>query len=129
MPPLATVDKVLNCFGIYDIRNVVPFTRDDVGNRDVGIKLSHIPELRDIYLPCKAAIYLSQPISISRCLTILRHMLRTVNASLEATEQYMCGQKVVVYRINLGGTRGSIVHVSNAPHQLFQEGGESVNQE
>lgn len=127
MPPLATVHKVFNSFDIFDIHDAVPFTRADVGKRDVGKKLSLIPELRDIYLPCKAAIYLSEPISISRCLTILRHMLRTVNASLETTEQYMCGHKVVVYRITVDGNRGSIIHVSKEPRKMFED--DSIIQE
>jgi hypothetical protein len=122
MPPLSTVHKVFHTFEISNIHDAVLFTRADVVKRDVGRKLSMIPELRDIYLPCKAAIYLSEPITISRCLTILRHMLRTVNASLETTEQYMCGHKVVVYRINVDGGRGSIVHVSNVPRKMFDDG-------
>lgn len=129
MPPLTTVHKVFEAFDISDIHDTIPFTRADVVKKEVGIKLSMIPELRDIYLPCKASIYLSEPITTSRCLTILRHMLRTVNATLDTTEQYMCGHKVVVYRITVDGSRGSIIHVSKEPRKMFDDDSESFIQE
>ena len=120
---MTTICKVFGAFNISDISNTGPFTRADIVQNEVALKLSRILELRDIYLPCKAAIYLSEPISTSRCLTILRHMLRIVNATLDTTEQYMCGQKVVVYRIGTTGGCASVVRVSNEPRTMFVEDG------
>ena len=118
LPSQHVVQKVLNAFDIEDVRDAVPFTRADVLKRDTCRRLESISELHDLYLPCKRS-YVAPPLTVSRSLTVLRHMLRSINATLKPAETYICGQKIVVYRICIEGGHSGLMHVVSGSRDVF----------
>ena len=97
-------DAVASAFGLASIEDSSPFTRADVVSRGtVDALVALRPRLMQVYIPCKAAVYVKQPITPERCLTILRHFLKVSSLHLTASDFNFEGRRSQVYRIHRGG--------------------------
>lgn len=91
--------KVLNAFGLNGPDDFHSFSKNDLKVlKTIDKILEYKNELKDIYVPCKYKIYLTE-ITIDNVLNILRHMLKTRNISLDSKEKYIKCHKYIVYSI------------------------------
>lgn len=91
--------KVLNAFGLSGPDDFHSFSKNDLKVlKTIDKILEYKNELKDIYVPCKYKIYLTE-ITIDNVLNILRHMLKTRNISLDSKEKYIKCHKYIVYFI------------------------------
>jgi len=121
-PSRELADKVLNAFDLSGVHDSTPFTRADIARRDTPSRLEALDELPAAYLPCKSK-YADPPLNVSKSLTILRHMLKAVDAKLVSAEMCIAGAKLVVYRVRVEGRGCGVVHVVRCPVVMFGEPG------
>ena len=115
-PSRDLTNAVVRAFGLTSIDDNSPFTRKDVVARGTAARLTELRDaLAEVYIPCKAAVYVMEDITHVRCLTILRHFLRAAGYMLQASDATFDGHRTQVYRIRKEGdgvvrmTRGSIL--------------------
>lgn len=99
IPDQLFLERLLKCYGIPHFGADITFTKDDLRNIHVQEKVIQLlDELRTYYIPCKAKVYL-QDISVQKCVTILRQILRLHTCYLLSNQKMKNGQKVVLYTI------------------------------
>ncbi len=115
-PSKELADEVARAFGLRDLEDASPFSRADIVLRGTVDALKALrPRLSEVYIPCKAAVYVDEDITPERCLVILRHFLRAAGMQLAAADMNFDGHRTQVYRIRRAGdgvvrmTRGSSV--------------------
>lgn len=114
LPPPELVDRVAQAFGVADVRDRSRFTCADVVERGTCDRIEGMHgELVLYYLPCKARVYLTPPLTVQRALTILRHVLRVTGAKLESSNRHIGRRKVIVYTVRAKGS--SLMQVLRAP--------------
>lgn len=90
---------LLNCYGIEDIDDSKEFTKTDLNDINIIAKIEDlIPELVLYYLPCKYEMFLTN-ITLNKCITILRQILRLYNCHLKKREHVHNKKKSIYYRI------------------------------
>lgn len=93
-------DEVARCFGVLDVTDSRPFDREDMARLGTPARLTMLSHrLRALYTPCKARVYLDQPITLQRALTILKHVLRSSGRTLMSRERNVRGKKTTYYQI------------------------------
>ena len=91
--------KFLNCFGIKDLEDSKEFSKCDLLDLQIIIKIENlIPELVLYYLPCKYNMFLNN-ITINKCITILRQILRLFDHHLKKREHVHNKKKSIYYHI------------------------------
>ena len=96
-PEIDYILPILECFNIPDINVNVSFTKKDLHQFQTVKKLTdHIYLLEDMYLPCKAKIYLYN-LNEKKSITILRQLLKLYKLSLKSSEKYFHGEKMIEY--------------------------------
>lgn len=99
IPDLNFLERLLLCYGIDKYGADITFTKDDLRNIHTQDKVTELlVELKTYYIPCKAKVYL-QDISVQKCITILRQILRLHTCYLLSNQKMKNGQKVVLYTI------------------------------
>ena len=99
LPEKEVLDRLLLCFGIEEYGQEVSFTKEDlkrVGTLDKVQEL--LADLRNYYIPCKARVYLEE-VTIPKCITILRQILRLYSCYLLSNQKMKHGTKQVHYMI------------------------------
>ena len=94
MPDIEFLNKLLNCFGLQN--NLINLnTIDKINNL--------LPELVIFYLPCKYNYFLKN-LTINKCITILKQVLRLFDYQLKKREHVINKIKIIYYflRKNLG---------------------------
>lgn len=91
--------KFLNCYGIKDLNDNKEFTKTDLNDLNIINKIEDlIPELVLYYLPCKYQMFLTN-ITLNKCITILRQILRLYDHHLKKRENVHNKKKSIYYRI------------------------------
>jgi hypothetical protein len=111
--------QILNAFGLKSIDDETPFYKIDLEN--IGT-LSKINELKDqllqYYLPCKAKIYLEN-IDYSKCITVLRQVLKLFQIKLASKQKYVNYKKNTMYMIvKINDSINKCLKVDQHQHQL-----------
>ena len=100
-PPLELVIKICLYFGI-DLNNIYKkktFTKKELENIKIEDYFNDIKLLLiNFYLPCKSKVYL-ESMTIKKCITILRQLLKLYNFSVISSEHYNNSKKYIVYTI------------------------------
>lgn len=92
--------KILNCFGIIDFNDKKEFTKSNLEDLNIICKIEDlIPELVMYYLPCKYQMFLTN-ITINKCITILRQLLRVYDYKLNKREHVQNKKKSIYYHIS-----------------------------
>lgn len=105
VPSAEVSAAVAEAFGLASLDDGEPFSRADIVARGTPAALETLrPVLSEVYIPCKAAIYVEQPITPERCLTILRHFLKAAGMHLAASDMNFDGRRTQVYRIHKDGS-------------------------
>ena len=98
-PQKELVEKVLNIFGLSSFDDSKNFTKKDLENIDT---LNNILSIRDLleeyYLPCKKKVYLDN-LTLKKCITILRQLVKLYDYILKSNEKYIKGEKIIIYYI------------------------------
>ena len=98
-PQQETIIPILNLFNINDFDDQKSFTKKDLAQFGTVSKILENKKLfSDIYLPCKAKIYLEN-LTEKKCITILRQILKLYKYNLKSTEKYFQGEKMIEYNI------------------------------
>lgn len=58
-----------------------------------------LPLVEPFYLPCKAERYLQGVMTRSRVITVLRHILKANNITLNVQERMVNGHKTTLYQV------------------------------
>ena len=99
MPDFEYIQPILECFNIVDVNSNKSFTKKDLKSFGTIQKLlDKIHLLEELYLPCKAKIYLKE-LTEKKCITILRQLLKLFNLNLKSSEKYFHGEKMIEYNI------------------------------
>lgn len=96
-PPLELVDRCLQTFGISGLGDATWFSKQQIQLEQLA---EILPELEPYYLPCKAEEFLHPPLTPTRAVTVLRHLLRVYNAQLKSVEKARGGSKILWYQVN-----------------------------
>lgn len=98
-PSLELTNKIIQKFGLNDINDTTEFTFLDMNrlNTTTNIK-SFENEIRECYIPCKRAKYVSEFTNKS-IITILRQFLKIYDYDLTSYEKFIKGTKYLVYKI------------------------------
>lgn len=98
-PQKELVEKVLNIFGLANFDDNKNFTKKDLENIDtLNNMLSIRVLLEEYYLPCKRKVYLDD-LTIKKCITILRQLVKLYDYILKSNEKYIKGEKIIIYYI------------------------------
>tara|TARA_Y100000590_G_scaffold137684_1_gene157672 strand:- start:377 stop:766 length:390 start_codon:yes stop_codon:yes gene_type:complete len=99
MPDENFLLKLLNCYDITDINDNKEFSKCDLIDLQIVNRIENlIPELVLYYLPCKYDMFLNN-ITINKCITILRQVLRLFDYHLKKREHVHNKKKSIYYRI------------------------------
>ena len=97
-PPLDIINSFLQSFHLNTVEDNRWFSKEDIDLESVNIIL---PQIEPYYLPCKAKRYLHGEISLSKSITILKHVLKANNIDLNTQEKSINGKKTTIYQIYL----------------------------
>ena len=99
-PDLDFLNKFLNLYGINNLEDSVEFSKYELIDLNIVNKIEDlIPELVIYYLPCKYKMFLTN-ISVNKCLTILRQIIRLYNYELKKREHVQNKKKSIYYHLN-----------------------------
>jgi hypothetical protein len=91
--------EILETFGVSNLEDNKPFSRNDIINNDTIKKIETIKnKLEECYLPCKSRLYLNS-LTEKNIITILRQVVKTRGYTLSSREKYIKGVKFIVYSI------------------------------
>ena len=100
IPDLEFINKFLNLYGINNLEDSVEFSKYELIDLNIVNKIEDlIPELVIYYLPCKYKMFLTN-ISVNKCLTILRQIIRLYNYELKKREHVQNKKKSIYYHLN-----------------------------
>lgn len=101
-PNIDIIIKICTFFGI-DLNNLdkkKTFTKKELDDIKLKDKYAEIKLLLiNYYLPCKTKIYL-EDMTIKKCITILRQLMKLYNYSVISSEHYNNSKKYIVYTIH-----------------------------
>jgi hypothetical protein len=99
LPEREILDRLLECFGIKDFGAEISFTKEELKRINTLEKIAGIvTELHEYYIPCKARVYLEN-MTLPKCITILRQILRLYSCYLLSNQKMKHGSKQVHYTI------------------------------
>lgn len=98
-PSQETVLTILKLFNLTGFDDTKSFTKKDIAVFETVKKINeNIALLEELYLPCKAKIYLTE-LNEKKSVTILRQLLKLFKYNLKSTEKYIQGDKMIEYNI------------------------------
>ena len=98
-PQQETIVPILELYNLTGFDDTKSFTKKDLAVFETVKKINeNISLLQDIYLPCKAKIYL-EDLNEKKCITILRQLLKLFKYKLKGTEKYIQGEKMIEYNL------------------------------
>lgn len=91
--------KLLECFGVSAFGQDVMFTKEDLVKMDTAGRMAALQEeLYSYYIPCKARVYVAD-LTVPKCITVLRQILRLHTCCLFSNQKMKDGVKRVHYSI------------------------------
>jgi hypothetical protein len=109
------VQRVLQCFGLSGFGDRRMFCKFDLENQKTVERMNAIvPELRHYYMPCKAKTYLVD-MTVKKCVTVLKQVIRLYGLSLISKEKNVQGRKVIFYQMLGSGDYDKMRHMTNRP--------------
>jgi hypothetical protein len=109
-PPPELIEKVLAAFSLHGLHDFSWFSRN---NLQMNVFEDVLPLLEPYYIPCKAKEYLYTSITPLRAITILRQLLKTVDASLICSEKSRMGVKSIWYQISLPTSKKQMQNITD----------------
>ena len=98
-PSQEKVVTILEYFNLTGFDDTKSFTKKDLAVFETVKKINeNIALLEELYLPCKAKIYLTE-LNEKKSVTILRQLLKLFKYNLKSTEKYIQGDKMIEYNI------------------------------
>ena len=98
-PTAENVVSILKLYNLSSLDDQKSFTKKDLQQFETVKKIGdNLSLFEDIYLPCKAKIYLSD-LTEKKCVTVLRQILKLFKYNLKSTEKYIQGEKMIEYHI------------------------------
>lgn len=99
VPDEKFINTFLNCYGIKKLDDNKEFTKSDLNDISIIENIENlIPDLVLYYLPCKYEMFLTN-ITLNKCITILRQILRLYDYNLKKREHVHNKKKSIYYRI------------------------------
>lgn len=113
------LDNVLRTFNLKNLQDETSFTKGDLTKFRTPEKLEALKEqLRQYYLPCKYKIYFNV-IDESKCITILRQILKLFQVKLLSRQKYIKFKKTTIYSIHpFEEQSSSCIKVEQQHHEL-----------
>jgi hypothetical protein len=99
IPDINFLNNFLKLYGIVNLYNSTEFTKYDLIDLNIINNIEDlIPELVIYYLPCKFKMFLTN-ITINKCLTLLRQIIRLYDFKLKKREHVQNKKKVIYYHL------------------------------
>jgi hypothetical protein len=100
IPDRKYIINILNIFGLNDFNDSHKFTKNDLLSiNTLDNLIIEKDTLIKYYIDCKGKIYLNN-ITLNRAITILRQLLKLYGYNLNSTEQYINGNKIILYNVS-----------------------------
>ena len=109
IPSKSFVENILQLYGINGFDEHYYFTRNDLENKNIIQSISNCNKLKDYYINCKAKKYLTN-LTVKKCITILRQILRPYNYKIISIEKYKNGVKYLLYKLKNLSKNSSILN-------------------
>ena len=98
-PTSEGIIPILALYNLSSLDDQKSFTKKDLHQFETVKKIGdNLALFEDIYLPCKAKIYLTD-LTEKKCVTILRQILKLFKYNLKSTEKYIQGEKMIEYHV------------------------------
>jgi len=98
-PTQETILPILEMFNLLGLDDQKTFTKKDLQTFETVNKINENKSiLEELYLPCKAKIYL-EDLNEKKSITILRQILKLFKYNLRSTEKYFQGEKMIEYSV------------------------------
>jgi hypothetical protein len=105
--------KLLNIYGIKDLNDNHPFTRNDIKTLNTMEKILSLKDrISECYVACKFRQYFNIETE-KNLITILRQFLKTRNMTLVSKEKYVKGVKFLVYNMQAISVEDNEVETNN----------------
>ena len=105
--------ELLNIYGIKDINDTHPFTRNDIKSLNTMEKIISLKDrIAECYVACKFRQYFNLETE-KNLITILRQFLKTRNMNLVSKEKYVKGVKFLIYNLQPMITENNEVEMNN----------------
>lgn len=95
-PPIELVNKIVQTCGVQSIHDTTWFSKQHI---QLNRFENYLPELEPYYIPCKAEEYLYALLTLQRCITILRQILRPHQTTLVSKEKTRLSEKEIWYQL------------------------------
>jgi hypothetical protein len=97
--PEDLLQDILSAFGLRDIHDDSCFSKAHLEGIDTLEKMKRLRDsLIRYYLPCKAKVYLNA-MTLSKCITILRQILKLYQVKMISKQKYINYRKKTIYMI------------------------------
>lgn len=98
-PTQDLIIKIINTFGIKDLKDNHEFSLLDMNNVETVKKLKELEsDIKKYYLPCKQKIYLENW-NYKTCITIARQFLKTIDYDINSREKFINNKKYLLYKL------------------------------
>lgn len=98
-PTQDLIIKIINTFGIKDLKDNHEFSLLDMNNIETVKKLKELEsDIKKYYLPCKQKIYLENW-NYKTCITIARQFLKTIDYDINSREKFINNKKYLLYKL------------------------------
>lgn len=98
-PTQDLITKIINTFGIKDLKDNHEFSLLDMNNIETVKKLKELElDIKKYYLPCKQKIYLENW-NYKTCITIARQFLKTIDYDINSREKFINNKKYLLYKL------------------------------
>jgi hypothetical protein len=98
-PTQDLIIKIVNTFGIKDLKDNHEFSLLDMNNIETVKKLKELEsDIKKYYLPCKQKIYLENW-NYKTCITIARQFLKTIDYDINSREKFINNKKYLLYKL------------------------------
>ena len=94
-PPPEIVLRALAAFGLKSLSDASWFSKSHIRMDLLEACLIDL----ESYMPCKAEVYLYKELTVSRAITVLRHILKVNGVHLSSVEKARGGTKTIWYQI------------------------------
>ena len=90
--------KVLNCFNLSGLEDSRMFSKYDMDMNETIERINSIKEeLKEVYIPCKAKIYLEN-LCLKRCITILRQIVKLYGYNVKSCERSITKKNILLIK-------------------------------
>lgn len=99
IPNEEVINEALEIIGFNCLENPKVIFRKQITDNEIQNFIEFQNKLKEYYMPCKAKVYIKDTNNAKNIITIIRHLLKTIDYSIKSKEKYIKGSKTIMYQI------------------------------